>query len=73
VRGRAHSRGEKNRFMIKVRLSSRENHENREEPVEAERATDQDTTLFISYMIERSSRLLEMFDRRGIYNPQTFC
>ncbi len=59
--------------MIKVRLSSRENQENRQEAAEVEHATDDEASLFITYMIDRSSRLLEMFDRRGIHNQQAFC
>jgi hypothetical protein len=58
--------------MIKVRLSSRENQENREELPEPDRATDEDATLFTTYMIDRSSRLSEMIERRGIHNQQAF-
>lgn len=71
MRGRGNSRSERNRFTIKVRPSSRENQENREE-AEGERATDSDAIQFICYMMERSQRLREMVDRRAIYNEQAF-
>jgi len=58
--------------MIKVRLSSRENQESREEAVEGDRATDEDVTQFISYMIDRSQRLRDLVDRKAIHNEQAF-
>lgn len=54
-------------------MASRENQENREEvQEEVERATDEDARQFIDYMIERSHRLKEMLDRKGIHHEQAF-